>query len=159
MRSLRLGGVFALFFALVLAVVPLPNGIAPFRPSWVGVALLYWTLVAPESYGLLTAFLCGLALDTLTGALLGQHALALVLIVYLAQRFYLQLRAFPASQLAATIAVLLGLYEFVLFWIDGVAGRSVPAVMRLWPIVSGTVLWFLVWSVFEGGRRDAPERL
>jgi rod shape-determining protein MreD len=157
--SVRPGGFVTLFFALVLSVVPLPASIAAFRPSWLAVGLLYCALGAPSRYGLLTAFFSGLALDTLTGALLGQHALAAVLIVYLAQRFYLQLRAFPASQLAATIAVLLGLYEFVLFWVDGAAGRTVPVTSRWAPILSGTLLWLIVWSLFDTGRRDAPERL
>jgi rod shape-determining protein MreD len=156
---MRPGGFATLFFALVLSVFPLPSAIAPFRPSWLAVGLLYCTLGAPSRYGLLTAFLSGLALDTLTGALLGQHALASVLIVYLAQRFYLQLRAFPASQLALTIAMLLGLYEFVLFWVDGAAGRTVPLTSRWAPILTGTVLWLVVWSLFDTGRRDSQERL
>jgi rod shape-determining protein MreD len=157
--AVRPGGFFALFFALVFAVVPLPDGIASFRPSWVAVTLLYWGLVAPQRYGLATAFLSGLALDTLTGALLGQHALALIVIVYLAQRFYLRLRAFPTSQLALTVAVLLGLYEFLLFWIDGVTGRTVPVTARWAPILTSTLLWLLVWSLSDGSRREAPARL
>jgi rod shape-determining protein MreD len=156
---MRPGGFVTLFFALVLSVVPLPHAIAAFRPSWLAVGLLYCVLAAPSRYGLLTAFLAGLALDALTGALLGQHALASVLIVYLAQRFYLQLRAFPASQLALTIVLLLALYEFVLFWVDGAAGRTVPVTSRWAPTLSGAVLWLIVWSLFDTGRRDAHERL
>lgn len=149
----------SLVAALVLSVVPLADSIAPFRPDWVAVVLLYWSLIAPRRYGLLTALWMGLALDSLTGALLGQHALALLLIVYLSQRFHLRMRVFPVSQLAITVIVLLSLYQFVLFWIDGVAGRTVPLTDRWAPVVTGTILWLLILVFFERGRQAAAARM
>lgn len=145
--------------ALALAVVPLPEAVLPFRPDWVALVLLYWSLVSPRGFGLLTAFWTGLALDTLNGALLGQHALALLVIVYLSRRFYLRLRVFPLSQLTLAVAVLLLLYEFVLFWIDGVAGRTVPLVERWGPVVSGTLIWFGVVGLVERGRVRVQARI
>ncbi len=145
--------------ALMLSVFPLPGAVETFRPDWVAMVLLYWSLVAPHRQGLLTALVAGLALDTLTGALLGQHALALLVVVYLCQRFRLRIRAFPASQVALIAIVLLGLYEFLLFWIDGVAGRTVPLVERWAPVVSGTVLWLAVLVVFERTRHEASARV
>jgi len=105
----------SLVLMLALAAVPLPDTVAPLRPDWVAVVLLYWSLMAPRHFSLLTAFWMGIALDTLTGALLGQNALALLVIVYLAEKFHLRLRVFPLSQLAFTVLLLLGLYEFILF--------------------------------------------
>ncbi|HEY5569417.1 MAG TPA: rod shape-determining protein MreD [Gammaproteobacteria bacterium] len=148
-----------LMAALVLSVLPLPQVIAPFRPDWVAVVLLYSSLIAPRRYGLLTAFWMGLALDMLSGALLGQHALALLLIVYLSQHFHLRIRVFPVSQLALTVVVLLALYEFVLFWVDGVVGRTVPLIERWAPVVSGTLLWALVLVFVERGRQAAAARM
>lgn len=151
--------VATLIGALMLSVVPLPASVASFRPDWVAVLLLYWVLIAPRRLSLLTAFWMGLALDTLSGALLGQHALALLLIVYLSQRFYLRIRVFPASQLALTAVVLLSLYEFLLFWIDGVVGRTVAPVERWAPIISSTVLWIVLIAFIERGRQDAEARM
>jgi rod shape-determining protein MreD len=145
--------------ALMLSVVPLPGAVAPFRPDWVAVLLLYWVLIAPRRLGLLTAFWMGLALDTLSGALLGQHALALLLVVYLSQRFYLRIRVFPASQLVLTAAALLSFYEFLLFWIDGVVGRTVPAIERWAPVISGTVLWIVLIAFVERDRQQAEARM
>lgn len=151
--------VATLIGALMLSVVPLPASVASFRPDWVAVLLLYWVLIAPRRLSLLTAFWMGLALDTLSGALLGQHALGLLLIVYLSQRFYLRIRVFPASQLALTAVVLLSLYEFLLFWIDGVVGRTVAPVERWAPIISSTVLWIVLIAFIERGRQDAEARM
>ncbi len=149
----------SLLFALVLAVLPLPGAITAFWPDWVAVILLYWSLISPRRFGLLTACWMGLALDTLSGALLGQHALALLLIVYLSQRFYLRIRVFPISQLTMCGIGLLSLYEFILFWVDGVAGRTVPIIERWAPVLTGTVLWILILFVFERGRQDAQARI
>lgn len=145
--------------ALALSVVPLPAGVAPFRPDWAALLMLYWTLISPRRMGLFTAFWTGLALDTLTGALLGQHALALLLVVYLGQRFYLRIRVFPASQLTLTAVALLSFYEFLLFWIDGVAGRTVPLVERWGPTATGVVVWILLLAFAERGRRTAEARI
>jgi len=148
-----------LIAALILAALPLPDSIAAFRPDWAVIIMLYWSLVAPRRYGLLTALWLGLALDTLSGALLGQHALALLIVVYLSQRFYLRIRVFPVSQLAVTVVLLLTMYQFTLFWIDGVAGRTVPLIERWGPVVTGAVVWALILTVFERRRQVAAARM
>jgi rod shape-determining protein MreD len=145
--------------ALILSIVPLPDSIAPFRPDWVAVVLLYWSLIEPRRYGLLPAFWLGLVLDTLSGTLLGQHSLALVVTVWLSQRFYLRIRVYPASQLAIVVIALLAVYQFIQFWIDGVAGRSVPLVERWAPVITGGALWLLVLVGIERGRRTAEARM
>ena len=162
----------SLVATLALASVPLPDALAPLRPDWVAVVLLYWSLMAPRHFSLLTAFWMGIALDTLTGALLGQNALALLVIVYLAEKFHLRLRVFPLSQLAFTVLLLLGLYEFILFWIDGLApavdpdiavlanrGRTVPLVERWVPPLTGTLVWVALYMLFDRREREAPARL
>jgi rod shape-determining protein MreD len=144
---------------LALAAVPLPDSVAHFRPDWVAVVLIYWSLIAPRQFSLLTAFWMGIALDTLTGALLGQNALALLVVVYLAEKFYLRLRVFPVSQLAITVLILLGLYEFILFWIDGMAGRTVPLNERWLPPLTGTLVWVVMYVFLDRREREAPARI
>ena len=162
MASARRNGwmsILSLVATLALASVPLPDVVAPLRPDWVAVVLLYWSLMAPRHFSLMTAFWMGIALDTLTGALLGQNALALLVIVYLAEKFHLRLRVFPLSQLAITVLLLLCLYEFVLFWIDGLAGRSVPLIERWAPPLTGTLVWIAMIGLFERSRRDTRARI
>ena len=150
--------IFSLAATLALASVPLPDSIAPLQPDWVAVVLLYWSVMAPRQMSLFTAFWMGIALDTLTGALLGQNALALLVIIYLAEKFHLRLRVFPVSQLALTVLILLGLYEFILFWIDGMAGRSVPLIERWLPPLTGTFVWLGMYVLFDRREREAPAR-
>jgi rod shape-determining protein MreD len=145
--------------ALLLSVVPLPDAIVAFRPDWVAVVLLYWSLIEPRRYGLLSAFWIGIVLDSLTGSLLGQHSLALLLIVYLSQRLYLRIRTFPASQVATIVIGLLALYELVLLLIDGFARRDVALIERWGPVVTGGLLWLLVLAVIERSRQAAEARM
>jgi rod shape-determining protein MreD len=149
----------SLLSALVLAIVPLPAVVAAYRPDWVPMVLIFWGLMAPERVGLLTAFAMGLALDTLSGALLGQHALAMVTVVYLSMRFHLQIRVFPVWQLSMAVFLLLAIYEFMLFWIDGIAGRSVPIIERWAPVVSGALVWPLVLGYLASVRHDTQTRI
>ncbi|MEE3198372.1 MAG: rod shape-determining protein MreD [Pseudomonadota bacterium] len=135
-----------LIIALLLSILPLPEVIVSFRPDWVAIILVYWSLFRPGYFGFLTAFWLGLALDALYGSLLGQHALALLTVTYIARHFHLRIRVFPIWQMSVTILALLALYEFLLFWADGVAARSVPAVDRWAPVVIGALLWPLVFA-------------
>src|SRR5690606_34368320 len=100
----------SLVAALLVAIVPLPIAFAPFRPDAVLLVLLYWGIASEQHFGVFTAFWSGLLLDAMTGALLGQHALALLVVVYLIRRFHLRIRVFPLSQLTLTVAFLLALY-------------------------------------------------
>lgn len=151
-------GAFSLALTLALSVAPL-GALSPFRPDWVAVVLLFWSLSAPRRFSLMTAFWMGIVLDTLTGSLLGQHPLALLVIVYLAERFHLRVRVFPISQLAIFVLVLLGLYEFILFWIDGVANRTVPMIERWAPPLTGTLVWLMLFAFVDSSRREAHARL
>jgi rod shape-determining protein MreD len=151
-------GAFSLVLTLALSVMPL-GALSPYRPDFVAVVLLFWSLTAPRRFSLMTAFWAGLVLDALTGSLLGQHPLALLVIVYLAERFHLRVRVFPISQLAVFVLLLLGLYEFILFWIDGVANRTVPLIERWAPPLTGTLLWLMLAAFVDSGRREAHARL
>lgn len=158
-RTGSIGPALTLLAALILSVFPLPAVIESFRPDWVAIVLLYWSFVEPHRYGLLTAAFAGVVLDTLTGSLLGQHALGLLVIVYLSQRFYFRIRAFPASQVAVVVIALLGLYEFILFWIDGIAGRTVPLIERWAPVAGGALVWLLGIALLERSRTAAQTRV
>lgn len=148
-----------LLIALMLTVMPMPAAVAPFKPDWVAGLLLFWSVVAPRRFGLLSAFAMGLVLDVLTGSLLGQNALALILIIYLSQRFHLRIRAFPVVQLAGTVVLLLGLYQFVLFWVDGIAGRIVPAIGRFGPVLSTAFILTIALALYERDRFDTSSRV
>ncbi len=109
--------------------------------------MTYWALHRPGRIGVGAAWLAGLPLDVLKGSLLGQHALALAVMTFLTTRFHLRIRVFPIWQQAATVLSLAALYQFILFWIDGVVDASVPAYMHWVPIFSDGLIWPIVVAV------------
>jgi len=58
-------------------------------------------------------------------------------------------------QLSATVFALLALYQFILFWINGVAGVNSPAVTYWGPVVTGTLIWPVLNIVLVGVRQRA----
>lgn len=149
-RASRNGPVaISILVAMLLTLAPLPAWAAPFRPDWIALTLIYWSMNLPRTYGVGVAWLIGIFLDVAQGTLLAQHALALSLIAYLTVKVHLQMRVFPMSQMAATVLALLALYRFVLFWINGIAGVEVPAVSYWGPVVTGAIIWPLVATLLR----------
>jgi rod shape-determining protein MreD len=132
-----------------LSSLPLPDIVTPFRPPWATMAVIYWIMMWPRTFGLGTAWTVGLILDVLQGELLGQHALALTVVGYLMQRFHLQIRIFPLWQLTMTVFALLAIEAFVLFWIDGVAGNPPVGLSRWTQVLAGAILWPLVMALMD----------
>lgn len=126
----------------------MPDWAAPFRPDWVALTLIYWSMTSPRNYSVGSAWVIGLVVDVAQGTLLGQHALALALVIYVTVKFHLQLRQFPTLQLTATVFALLALYQFILFWINGVAGVNSLAVTYWGPVISGMLLWPIISMIF-----------
>jgi rod shape-determining protein MreD len=150
--SRRLPVLATIVVALMLSIIPLPGWLEPFRPDWVVLTLIYWSMMLPRSWSVGSAWIVGLVLDVAQGTLLGQHALALCVVVFVTVRMHLLMRVFPAGQLVASVFSLLALYQFIVFWINGVAGVPVEAMHYWGPVVSGTLVWPLVSSVLNGIR-------
>lgn len=145
--------VISIVIALMLSMAPVPAWAEPFRPDWLTLTLIYWSISFPRSYSVGIAWTAGLVLDVAQGALLGQYALANSVIAYLTVKFHLQFRQFPVLQLMATVFALLALYRFILFWINGVAGIAAPTIAYWGPVISGTIVWPLISILLLGVRQ------
>ena len=127
--------------ALVLTIWPIPQWAEMFRPAWVVLVTFYWCLWLPQRIGVITAFAAGLLLDTLTGTLLGEHALALVLVAWCALWMHLQVRVYPWWQQAVVVLSIMLIYSFVLFWVDGILGYTLGPGLRWTPPLVTALVW------------------
>lgn len=141
--------------ALTLTIAPMPDWASPLRPDWVALTLIYWAMVLPRSYSIGTAWLVGIILDVAQGTLLGQHAIALCFVIYITVKFHLQFRVFPVLQMSATVFAMLALYQFILFWVNGVAGVTTSAITYWGPVITGTLIWPVLTLIFGGVRSRA----
>jgi rod shape-determining protein MreD len=140
--------VLLLATSLGATVVPLPDWLAPLRPNFIALAVLWLCLGSIRATGLLVAWGAGLAEDALHGILLGQHALAFVVIAYIALKLRFRIRAFPALHQASVVLLLLALQEFIIFWIDGLAGQPVTDWTRWLAVLTGAALWPVLAALF-----------
>ncbi|MDH3747126.1 MAG: rod shape-determining protein MreD [Gammaproteobacteria bacterium] len=150
-RAIRhLPVILSIIVALALTMLPLPRVIEVFRPNWVALIMIFWALSVPRSYSVGIAWVVGIVLDVSHGTLLGQYALALCVVVYIVVRFHLLMRVFPPLQLTATVFALIALYQFLLFWINGVAGITAPAIVYWAPVLTSAILWPLIFTLLSG---------
>jgi rod shape-determining protein MreD len=127
--------------ALILTVLPLPTSLDVLRPAFLVLTVLYWSINAPRAAGIGLGFLCGLLLDVFQGPVLGEHALALSIVAYVAVREHQRIRSKPAFQQSLLVFALLAFYEFVVFAIDGWTGHPVTSPLRWLHCLTGAIVW------------------
>jgi rod shape-determining protein MreD len=149
----RLRVTVTVILALIIAIVPLPEPIDAARPDLLLLLVIYWSLSAPRIAGLAFAWLCGLAIDLLKGMVLGQHALAFLLVAYFTHKFQLRMRIFPIWQQTLTVFMLLALYQFLVFWIDGVIGAPLTTWQRWLPVFTGALTWPVLVAILDTWNR------
>ena len=139
--------------ALLLTALPMPEPMALWRPAWVALVLVYWCMAAPERVGVGVGWTAGLFLDGMTGTLLGQHALGLSVVAYVAHRTHRRVRVLPPWRQGIPVFGLVFLYQALVLWSNGIRGIPVmpPAYWTL-PLVSA-LWWPWVFVVLRAVRR------
>jgi rod shape-determining protein MreD len=137
-RALVVASLIASFF---LTILPMPEGTSEFRPQWVALVLIYWCLSVPRHIGVFWAFGTGIVLDVLSGSVLGQHALTLSVVGYLAVELHQRILPFPLWQQAVSVWLLLLVERLLSLWILGATGQPAPALIYWMPTFAGMLLW------------------
>ncbi|MCP5197578.1 MAG: rod shape-determining protein MreD [Gammaproteobacteria bacterium] len=145
--------VISFLIAFLLAGIPLPDPLLPFRPDWVVMVLIYWCMALPHRIGIGIGWGVGLLLDIGRGALLGQHALALAVVAYLTLQTYRRIRAAPLWQQSFSVLAFLSVEQILIFWISGVIGYPPRDWWYLAPAVGGMLLWPLLFVILRDARR------
>jgi len=143
-----------LAMAMFLTILPMPAWAEQLRPQWVAMTLIYWCLVAPERVGVFWACGTGVVLDVLSGTLLGQHALTLSVVAYLAVELHKRIRAYPLWQQALSVWVLLLVDRLLSLWVLGATGQPTPTLSYWFPAFVGMLLWPWLFVVL----RDVARR-
>jgi len=145
----------SLVVALILMILPLPDWAQMYRPNWMALVLIYWSMALPNRVGLWFAFFGGIVLDTSLGTLLGQHTLALVVVVFFNLNFYQRIRVLALAQQAIYVFALLLINQVVVAWVEGILGRPTPLLAYFGAPLVGMVIWPWVFVVLRDIRRKA----
>jgi len=139
----------SLMVALLLSIAPMPYNTGLGRPLWVALVIVYWAIALPHRGALTAAFVCGLLLDVLSGTLLGQNGLPLLLITFLVLSLQQRLRMFPLFQQGLVLLVILGIGQLVHLWLNTLTGNRPPTLLFLIPVLVSALLWPSVFSVLH----------
>jgi len=143
-----------MLLALMLVMVPLPEWAQIFRPDWLTLFLIYWVMAIPERLGIVFAWVFGLLLDVTQGAILGQHAIGLVMVAFIVQIQYQRIRVFSLLQQALVVFVLLMLKQLLVLWVSGIVGQAPEDIIRYFlPSVVGAVIWPWLFVLLRDIRR------
>ena len=148
----------SLLVALVLMILPLPEWVQIYRPNWIALTLIYWSMALPKQVGLWFAFFTGIILDTSLGTLLGQHTLPLIIIIYINLNLYLRIRVLALAQQAMYIFALLLIDQVIVAWVEGILGRPTPVLTFFAAPFIGMLIWPWVFVVLRDIRRKALMR-
>lgn len=129
----------SLFAALVLNLLPTAHW--PGIPDWVALTLCFWSIRESRRVGMGWAFILGLAMDVADGAVLGQHALAYVLLTFVGTAQSRRILWFPLAQQALQILPMLVACQLIQLAMRMLAGANFPGWGYLIGPVVGMVLW------------------
>ncbi|MDD1622401.1 MAG: rod shape-determining protein MreD [Methylococcaceae bacterium] len=135
--------------AMVLRVMSIWPAMNIFNPDWIVLVLIYWAIALPERFGVFAAWSVGLLTDVLTGRLLGQYALIYALIAYFSIKEHRRLRQFPMIQQCLFVFGCLVLSQSIIFGMESLKAGNRLSLDFWYPVVSGALVWPLVFLVLR----------
>jgi rod shape-determining protein MreD len=144
---------FTLLLALMATIMPMPLSIDMFRPDWVLLVLVYWSLALPNRINVLSAWLMGFFVDVLLGSTLGVHAGVMALTVYISAANFQKIRNFSLWQQSIIIGVLAALYHLLIFWLQRFLTDTPFLVSYLYPVLTSILVWPWAFLLLRKVRR------
>ena len=118
--------------ATLLTIMPIPVWAEPFRPEWILLLVIYWSMTTPRWIGVGSAW--GLT-------------------AFISIRFHQRVRIYPLHQQALFIAMILLPHMSVSLWVYGVLGQD-PESWTYWsPALTSAVAWPWIYIVMRAVRR------
>lgn len=146
--NLRLVIVISFLVALILNVYPLNAQIVKFRPMFLLMTLIFWTIYKPRYIGLLVTISVGFSLDLLFDTLFGQQTfcvLATTLCARLGNQYIKNLNLFNSWLLASLCLVVF----HVILWLLQFVTQTVFISEFKWSVITSILLWPLLLWMFE----------
>lgn len=127
--------------AYILMILPIPHHWQWLRPEFLTLVLMYWIFVQPQFVGIAIAWCAGLVMDVLYGGILGQYALSLVMIAFLARLLRYRIRLIPTWQQVVMIFILLAVGRSVLFLVQWMSGNPPKMIYYCAPLLTSVICW------------------
>ncbi len=140
-----------------LAVNMLPLGRIVWLPDMLLLLLAFWSLNQPQRVGLGIAFVLGLIMDVDRASLLGQHALAYTLLVFVTGWMCRRLLWFSSPVQALHLLPVFAAAHGIQVLLRVATGGIFPGLEFLIAPVIETLLWPVVSALLLAPQRRAPD--
>lgn len=135
------GWFIALTLAAALFLNLFPLGRLHLVPDWVALVLAFWCIHQPMRAGMSAAFFLGLLMDVADGSVMGQHALAYVLLAFAAGGLSRRILWFSLTRQALHVLPLLLGMQLVMLAARLTGGGDFPGLSWLLGSFSAAALW------------------
>ena len=132
---------FVIFIALFLEIVSFPDSMELFRPDFITLALIFFTIFDPRRINFGHAWVCGLILDLLVGAPLGVNALICASQLYLIHSQFKRFSNYVIYQQALIILVINCIAHVAVYWLEHLLGAGNYHVNFLATALSTAIMW------------------
>ena len=128
----------SLFIALMLNYAPF--GYRPI-PDWVALVLIFWCIREPMLIGMGAGVFLGILVDVGQGTVMGQHALAYVILAFTANALARRVMWFPALLQALHVLPMLVAAQALMVGVRMFAGDEFPGWDHFLASAVGAALW------------------
>ncbi|MEK6736637.1 MAG: rod shape-determining protein MreD [Pseudomonadota bacterium] len=146
-----------LFLALTLNFMPLEGLALIIRPDFVAITIIYWSINQLHKMGMSLAFCMGLLMDVGSASILGEHALAYCIIVYLALIFRRRLCMFNLFQQAPQISLILFIMQITLVITAVSTGSGFPGWHYFLSSFTSGLLWVPISFLYNLPLESKPD--
>ena len=133
--------IILLLGALILTIMPLPDILIHVRPPWILLIALYVQLYLPNYFNVAVVFTVGFMLDSLLATVIGEHALSLCFVTWLATGIARRFSLFPISQQMVLIGFFAMAYQLILVLVDSFLGYQAEFVSVMGSGLVSVLAW------------------
>ena len=120
------------------------------RPEFVVLLVIYWAMVTPQYFGLLSAWFVGLLHDLLEFSPLGVNAIGMMLVAYLAHMFYSRIRHYVFWHQSLWIFTFVTVFSIYSNWVSGLVSQRESDFFFLVTALMSALLWPVLVLILRG---------
>jgi rod shape-determining protein MreD len=140
-----------ILLAFFLQLVSLEGVLNALRPFWLLLVVSFWVFSSPDQVKLTLIWLMTLLMDVVTGSLIGEHGIAMVLCVGILMALRKRVVMSPLPQQALVILLVCFLYALCISSIQQISGRPVESAWFWFAPLLSTIIWCLM-AVYMNSR-------